>query len=88
MSNYRIWNICNECPFFRDKSTWGICGLTNKTHYRDDSCITYVNDTKQAIKVLHSFQKYRRGANIKMPPPVIIGEAIDYAIHELRKQNK
>jgi hypothetical protein len=60
--------------------------LTNKTHYRDDSCITYVNDTKQAIKVLHSFQKYRRGANIKMPPPVIIGEAIDYAIRQLRKE--
>ena len=41
---------------------------------------------EKAVKVLHDFQKYRRGATelIYCPPPYIIGVAIDKAIHVMR----
>ena len=41
---------------------------------------------KKAAKVLHDFQKYRRGATEWKccPPPYIIGVAIDKAINSLR----
>lgn len=41
---------------------------------------------KEALKILHIFQKWRRGSNtIPMPNPKEIGIAIDVAIRELRK---
>lgn len=41
---------------------------------------------KEALKILHIFQKWRRGSNtIPMPDPKEIGIAIDVAIRELRK---
>ena len=39
---------------------------------------------KEIIRVLHAFQKWRRGADIPMPDPREIGRAIDGAIRELR----
>ena len=39
---------------------------------------------KEIIRVLHAYQKWRRGANIPMPDPREIGRAIDGAIRELR----
>ena len=41
---------------------------------------------KKASKVLHDFQKYRRGATelIYCPPPYVIGIAIDKAINAMR----
>ena len=39
---------------------------------------------KEIIRVLHAFQKWRRGADIPMPDPKEIGRAIDGAIRELR----
>ena len=44
--------------------------------------------TKEAIKVLHYFQKWRRGARIAMPDRKQSGIAIDLAIRELRRINK
>ena len=38
----------------------------------------------KAIRTLHNFQKWRRGAKIKMESPKEIGIAIDTAIHYLR----
>ena len=41
---------------------------------------------KEALKILHIFQKWRRGSNtVPMPNPKEIGIAIDVAIRELRK---
>lgn len=40
---------------------------------------------KEAIKILHYAQKWRRGANVPMPDPKEYGEAIDHAIKTLRK---
>ena len=39
---------------------------------------------KEIIRVLHAFQKWRRGANIPMPDPKEMGRAIDGAVRELR----
>lgn len=39
---------------------------------------------KEIIRVLHAYQKWRRGADIPMPDPREIGRAIDGAIRELR----
>lgn len=39
----------------------------------------------EVIKELHYFQKWRRGANVEMPHPRIIGLAIDEAIRTLRE---
>ena len=39
---------------------------------------------KEIIRVLHAYQKWRRGANIPQPDPKEIGRAIDGAIRELR----
>ena len=41
----------------------------------------------EAIKILINANKWRRGAKIEMPNPKQFGEAIDFAILEL-KQNK
>jgi hypothetical protein len=45
-------------------------------------------EKKEAIKVLHYFQKWRRGANITMPDPKQVGLAIDVAISVLRESIK
>ena len=39
---------------------------------------------KEIIRVLHAYQKWRRGADIPMPDPREIGRAIEGAIRELR----
>lgn len=39
---------------------------------------------KDIIRVLHYYQKWRRGANIPQPDPKEIGRAIDGAVRELR----
>lgn len=39
---------------------------------------------KEIIRVMHAFQKWRRGADMPMPDPKEIGRAIDGAIRELR----
>lgn len=43
--------------------------------------------TQEAIKVLHMYQKWRRGADIPMPSPKDTGEDIDEAIRVMRKKN-
>lgn len=44
---------------------------------------------KEAIKVLHDTQKWRRGKSDSKPhTPKVFGEAIDIAIRELRRIEK
>ena len=45
-------------------------------------------DNKETLKILHDFQCWRRGKNIKMPDPILIGNAIDNAIRLLRKEKR
>lgn len=43
---------------------------------------------KEALNILVEFQKWRRGAEIPMQEPRIIGEAIDVAIAVLKEGTK
>lgn len=44
---------------------------------------------KECIKILHDIQKYRRGNSSNMPyTPKTFGEAIDFAIRELRRYER
>ena len=47
-----------------------------------------MEELDKTIKELHTFQKWRRGANIEMPSPKEIGITIDNAIKILRKQKR
>ena len=43
-------------------------------------------DNKETLKILHDFQCWRRGKNMDMPDPILIGNAIDNAIRIIRKE--
>lgn len=43
---------------------------------------------EEALNILAEFQKWRRGAEIPMQEPRIIGEAIDVAIEVLKEKTK
>ena len=43
-------------------------------------------DNKETLKTLHDFQCWRRGKNMDMPDPIMIGKAIDNAIRLLREE--
>jgi len=44
--------------------------------------------TQEAVEVLEQYNKWRRGAEIEMPDPKRIGEAINVAINALKEINK
>ena len=44
--------------------------------------------TEEAIKILKEYNEWRRGAEIPMPEPKIIGEAIDTVIKFCEEQLK
>ena len=84
---------CGECPFFKYEDTdgYGICDIIGNESSCSLICafdkqgeLTY----RQAVKVLHHAQKWRRGAKIGMPPPALLGLAIDTAIRVLRQKIK
>ena len=85
---------CGECTFFKWKNedSYGICYLTGLAMNHTFKC-SFEDRLKeltkeQAIKVLHHAQKWRRGAKIGMPPPALLGLAIDKAIRVLRQKIK
>ena len=43
--------------------------------------------TQEAVEVLEQYNKWRRGAEIEMPDPKRIGEAINVAINTLKEAN-
>ena len=47
-----------------------------------------MEELDKTIKELHTFQKWRRGANIEMPNPKELGKTIDNTIRILRKIKK
>ena len=84
---------CGECPFFKYEDTdgYGICDISGLEENCSLLCGYYKQGeltNEQAIKVLHHAQKWRRGAKIGMPPPALIGLAIDKAIRVLRQKIK
>ena len=84
---------CGECPFFKyeDPDGYGICDISGFAKNCSLECSFCVFDQLtniQAVKVLHYTQKWRRGAKIGMPPPALLGLAIDKAIRVLRQKIK
>lgn len=47
-----------------------------------------MEELDKTIKELHTFQKWRRGANTQMPDPKDVGKTLDNAIKILRKVKK
>ena len=83
----------DECPFFKheDIDGYGICDISGFAKNCSMECPFCMFDELtniQAVKVLHHAQKWRRGAKIGMPPPVLLGLAIDKAIRVLRQKIK
>ena len=85
---------CGECPFLKHKDIngYGVCYLTGLSMNHTFKCSFEDRlkqlTNKQAVKVLHHAQKWRRGAKIGMPPPALLGLAIDNAIRVLRQKIK
>ena len=83
-----------ECPFFKweDPDGYGVCYLTGLVMAYTFKCSFedgfYKLTNRQAVKVLHHTQKWRRGAKIGMPPPALLGLAIDTGIRALRQKIK
>ena len=84
---------CGECPFFKYEDTdgYGICDISGL----EENCSLVCGydrldklTKRQAVKVLHHAQKWRRGEKIGMPPPALLGLAIDTAIRVLRQKIK
>ena len=70
---------CGECTFFSHESIdgYGWCDVTDREQQCSDQCtLRYkIMTSKQAEKVLHHYQKYRRGGKNPMPHPYVIGQA-------------
>ena len=84
---------CGECPFFKYEDTYGygICDIIEIESNCAFVCAFEKQGEltkRQAVKVLHHAQKWRRGAKIGMPPPTLLGLAIDKAIRVLRQKIK
>ena len=84
---------CGECPFFKYEDTdgYGICDISGSKSNCSNVCaydMCHKLTNKQTVKVLHHAQKWRRGAKIGMPPPALLGLAIDKAIRVLRQKIK
>lgn len=82
-----------ECPFlkYEDTDGYGICDISGLEENCSNVCAFDWRDKltkEQAVKVLHHTQKWRRGEKIGMPPPALLGLAIDTAIRILRQKIK
>lgn len=86
---------CGECPYFLYEGLdgFGICDIQKQTANCSFVCdFTDRPPTpKETERLLHHYQKYRRGTKPKAPSPFLIGVAIDEAIRiirKLRRRNK
>ena len=80
---------CGECPLLRYEDTdgFGICHVSSREQRCSDTChfLSAPPTHRQAAKLLHYAQKWRRGKKCAMLPPAILGVAIDTAIRTMRK---
>ena len=86
---FNVGAYCGECPLFRHEDTdgFGICHVSSRWQRCSDTCqfLSAPPTPRQAAKILHYAQKWRRGKKCAMLPPAIFGVAIDMAIRTLRK---
>lgn len=83
---------CGECPFFKNEDIdgYGLCNISKRERHCGDLCrfITDGMSKQETLRMLHYCQKWRRGANITMPPPTLFGWAIDNAMRIIRNLKK
>lgn len=83
---------CGECAFLKNEGIDGYvqCIITRNIQHCGEMCSFQDDkpDEVQAVRILHHFQKWRRGGRGKQPNPTIIGDAIDRAIRTLRRETK
>lgn len=90
----RHYNIlcCGECSFYESEGAngCGFCAIREQGQWCDDVCeLRHTKmKPKQIAKALHYIQKWRRGADIPMPKPYVVGKVYDAAIYQLRKQER
>lgn len=83
---------CGECSFLKAEDSCGFCYCEisdNERSCRDKCEFGFYRMTRyHAERILHHYQKWRRGAKCKQPHPFVIGKAMDVAIVALRKDRK
>lgn len=90
MNNYLKISYCSNCPYFKCEKIngSGSCTITNEHAHSDELCAICTCAVeltpKKLAKLLHHIQKWRRGGNIKMPSPILVGVAIDNSIRLAR----
>lgn len=90
----RHYNIpcCEECSFYENEGAngCGFCAIMEQGRWCDDVCELQHTKMKpkQIAKGLHYIQKWRRGSDIPMPHPYVVGKVNDAAIYQLRKQER
>lgn len=74
---------CGECCFLSN----GQCTILEREQRCSDQCAVRYNQIthREAERILHHYQKWRRGGKGPMPPPYVVGQAIDKSIKVLRK---
>lgn len=75
--NCRKYEECQAKGVFDDDPGFDFC------EFKED----YMSKV-ETLRVLHHFQKWRRGGRGKMPHPFVLGQAIDSAIRTLRRITK
>lgn len=90
--NHHEPHYCGECPHFiyEDVNGGGYCEITENYTKCSFPCVfvSKIPKPSECEKILHYYQRYRRGANIKMQAPFLIGLVIDEAIKMFRQQRK
>lgn len=83
---------CGECSFFKYEDTdgYGLCDVTQREQRCSDHCVVHYKSMtpKACLRVLHEYQKWRRGGKGPMPHPYVIGLSIDKAITIIRNRMK
>lgn len=85
---------CKHCPLYKVNTVnykRCRCSVNNTNTKLNDICV-YLDGMemkyREACKILHHYQKWRRGAKTEPLHPKIIGLAIDAAIKGLRDISK
>lgn len=80
---------CGECPYFLYECLdgFGICDIQKRTVNCSFVCdfADRAPTQKETERLLHNYQKYRRGTKQNAPSQFLIGAAIDEAIIIIRK---
>lgn len=82
---------CGECSFSHcSESGFGFCEIVKLPRRSEDGCYfkTYAVLKRDALKIVSSFQKWRRGGKGKQPHPGLCGVAIDRLVHFVRLKER